>query len=238
MEDLTILTKNRITSLELLEQINFFREQEGKAKTNHKDLLIIIETEFTNINRKRVKGGMCPETDTQIKEQLQNEKIEITKYINSQNNQEYKMYILPTEKAKQCLLKESKFVRRAVIKYIEQLEQQIKAKEIESQNKQILDIENRLKALENKEKENKIINNGFMTVSEYAKSIGAYVPPFFCACLGKMATEKCVKNHIIIGKMYHSKYGSVNIYPVDLLESVFKDARIIIDYSEDEEIDF
>lgn len=49
-----------ITSLELLEQINFFREQEGNPKTTHKDLLIIIETEFTDINRKRVEGGGVP----------------------------------------------------------------------------------------------------------------------------------------------------------------------------------
>lgn len=218
MEDLTILNKNTITSLELLEQINFFRKQEGrKTKTQHYDLLKIIRNEF--------------------EEEINEGKISADTYTDKKG-EERPMYILTYNQAKQVLMRESKYVRKAVIKYIEQLEQQIKAKEIESQNKQILDIENRLKALENKEKENKIINNGFMTVSEYAKSIGAYVPPFFCACLGKMATEKCVKNHIIIGKMYHSKYGSVNIYPVDLLESVFKDARIIIDYSEDEEIDF
>lgn len=222
MEDLTILNKDTITSLELLEQINFFREQERKKKElRHDNLLNTIRDEFDEEIR-----------DLKIKESL---------YKAETGNgtlREYLMYILTYNQAKQVLMRESKYVRKAVIKYIEQLEQQIKAKEIESQNKQILDIENRLKALENREKENKIINNGFMTVSEYAKSIGAYVPPFFCACLGKMATEKCVKNHIIIGKMYHSKYGSVNIYPVDLLESVFKDARIIIDYSEDEEIDF
>lgn len=222
MEDLTILNKNTITSLELLTQINFFRDQEGnKTELQHNDLLKIIRDEFD--------------------EEIREGKITQSFYKKETGNgalREYPMYILTYNQAKQVLMRESKYVRKAVIKYIEQLEQQIKAKEIESQNKQILDIENRLKALENREKENKIINNGFMTVSEYAKSIGAYVPPFFCACLGKMATEKCVKNHIIIGKMYHSKYGSVNIYPVDLLESVFKDARIIIDYSEDEEIDF
>lgn len=222
MEDLTILNKNTITSLELLTQINFFRDQEGnKTELQHNDLLKIIRDEFD--------------------EEIREGKITQSFYKKETGNgalREYPMYILTYNQAKQVLMRESKYVRKAVIKYIEQLEQQIKAKEIESQNKQILDIENRLKSLENKEKENKIINNEFMTVSEYAKSIGAYVPPFFCACLGKMATEKCVKNHIIIGKMYHSKYGSVNIYPVDLLESVFKDARIIIDYSEDEEIDF
>lgn len=222
MEDLTILNQDTITSLELLEQINFFREQEGKKKElRHDNLLQIIRNEFD--------------------EEIRALKIQESLYKAETGNgtlREYPMYILTYNQAKQVLMRESKYVRKAVIKYIEQLEQQIKAKEIESQNKQILDIENRLKALEDKEKENKSRNNGFMTVSEYARSIGAYVPPFFCACLGKMATEKCIQHHIIIGKMYHSKYGSVNIYPVEVLEEVFKDARIIIDYSEEEELIF
>lgn len=33
-----IMDKDMITSLELLEQINFFRNQEGTPNTNHKDL--------------------------------------------------------------------------------------------------------------------------------------------------------------------------------------------------------
>lgn len=225
MKELTILNQNTIatiTSLELLEQINFFREQEGKKKElRHDTLLNIIRDEFD--------------------EEIRAQKILESLYKAETGNgtlREYPMYILTYNQAKQVLMRESKYVRKAVIKYIEQLEQQIKAKEIESQNKQILDIENRLKALEDKEKENKSRNNGFMTVSEYARSIGAYVPPFFCACLGKMATEKCIQHHIIIAKMYHSKYGSVNIYPVEVLEEVFKDARIIIDYSEEEELIF
>lgn len=124
----SLMKKDTISSLELLEQINFFRKKEGKPLTTHRDLLIIIETEFTDINRKRIKGGMCPETHTEIKEQLQAEGIEISEYSNSQNGQTYTMYLLPIEKAKQCLLKESKYVRRAVIHYIEELENKISEK--------------------------------------------------------------------------------------------------------------
>ena len=47
MENLSILTKDTITSLELVEQINFFRKQEGrKTETQHYDLLKIIRNEF------------------------------------------------------------------------------------------------------------------------------------------------------------------------------------------------
>lgn len=39
--------KNKITTLELLEQINFFRKDiEGKAELLHKDLLKIVRNEF------------------------------------------------------------------------------------------------------------------------------------------------------------------------------------------------
>lgn len=127
-----IMDKDMITSLELLEQINFFRNQEGTPNTNHKDLMIIIETEFTDINRKRVKGGVCPETYTLIKEQLQQENIKIGEYEHSQNKQIYPMYILPLSKAKQCLLKESKYVRKAVIHYIEDLEIKLKIISVKS----------------------------------------------------------------------------------------------------------
>ena len=120
-----ILNKSTITSLELLNQINIFRKEEGTKVTNHKDLLIIIETEFTDINRKRVEGGVCPKTVASITQQLKEECIEISSYIHPQNKQEYPLYILGTAQAKQCLLKESKVVRKAVIKYIDELEKQL-----------------------------------------------------------------------------------------------------------------
>lgn len=61
-----ILKKNKITSLELLKQINFFRKQEGRIKTVHKDLLVIIETELIGINRKRIIG------DPKVQKQIEN----------------------------------------------------------------------------------------------------------------------------------------------------------------------
>lgn len=111
-----------INSLELLDQINMFRMQEGSKPTKHRDLMIIIETEFTDINRKRVDGGVCPENHTLIIRDLEKEGISRSTYVHDQNQQEYPMYVLPINKAKQCLLKESKFVRKAVIAYIEKLE--------------------------------------------------------------------------------------------------------------------
>ena len=114
--------KNQITSLELLEQVNLFREEEykeklknntlteaqkkrGKAvKLEHKDLLDIIRDEFS--------------------EEIGLGKISPSSYKNSQNK-EQPMFILTLNQAKQVLLRESKYVRRAIISYIEVLEQAI-----------------------------------------------------------------------------------------------------------------
>lgn len=120
-----ILTKNKITSLELLEQINLFREKEGRRKTTHKDLLIIIETELIGINRKRIAGGVCPEMQKQIESELNKIEIEILIYTNNQNRQTYPMYNLSYKQAIQVLVKESRFVRKSVINYIEQLEKRV-----------------------------------------------------------------------------------------------------------------
>lgn len=114
--------KNQITSKELLEQINLFREEEykeklknntlteaqkkrGKAvKLEHKDLLDIIRDEFS--------------------EEIGLGKISPSSYRNSQNKKQ-PMFILTLSQAKQVLLRESKYVRRAIIHYIEVLEQAI-----------------------------------------------------------------------------------------------------------------
>lgn len=114
--------KNQITSKELLEQINLFRQEEykeklknntlteaqikrGKAvKLEHKDLLDIIRDEFS--------------------EEIGLGKISLSSYRNSQNKKQ-PMFILTLNQAKQVLLRESKYVRRAIIAYIEVLEQAI-----------------------------------------------------------------------------------------------------------------
>lgn len=106
MQDLTILEKKDIiTSLELLEQINLFRKQEGnRAELQHYDLLKIIRDEFS--------------------EEIGLGKISESYYINSQNKKQ-PMFELTTAQAKQVLVRESKFVRKAVIHYIEELEKQL-----------------------------------------------------------------------------------------------------------------
>lgn len=139
--------KQTITSLELLEQINFFRWKEGEKPTTHSDLLAIIETEFTGINRKRIEGGISPGADTQIKELLEYNGIIISEYEHPQNKQKYPMYILTLSQARQVLTRESRLVRGAMFKYIDKLEKNIKY--LETERLGILERENKLLLREN-----------------------------------------------------------------------------------------
>lgn len=103
MEALSIgLPLNAITSLQLLEQINIFRQEEGKEDLLHKNLLAVIRDEF--------------------EEEIGRLEIQHTPYVHPQNKQTYYMYELTHSQAKQVLTRESKKVRKAVIAYIEKLE--------------------------------------------------------------------------------------------------------------------
>ena len=92
--------KESITSLELLELINKFREKEGNdTELSHNTLL------------------------RNIREEIGLKFIVQSSYINSQNKKQ-PMYILTLKQALRILTKESRFVRGKVFEYIEKLEKQ------------------------------------------------------------------------------------------------------------------
>ena len=111
-----MIKKDTMTSLELLEQINFFRKQERNlcernkndrllADKNHDGLLKTIRDEFDE----EIGFGELNET-----------------YILDSQGKSRPIFILNLEQAKQVLLKESKFVRKAILKYIKELEETIR----------------------------------------------------------------------------------------------------------------
>lgn len=94
--------KNEITSIELVDEINKFRKEEGtKTELRHKDLLNIIRDEFS--------------------EEITERKISPSEY-KDKTGRKLPMFNLTLSQAKQVLVRESKFVRRAIIQYIEKLE--------------------------------------------------------------------------------------------------------------------
>ena len=101
MNELTIKNiKETITSRELLELINKFREKEGNdTELSHNTLL------------------------RNIREEIGLKFIVQSSYINSQNKKQ-PMYILTLKQALRILTKESRFVRGKVFEYIEKLGKQ------------------------------------------------------------------------------------------------------------------
>ena len=128
------LMENRemITSRELLKKINELREKEYEEKAKagtlaesevkrgkfielrHKNLLRTIKDEFSEeINGLKIE----------VENEIAQGKFSLSKYLD-EKGEKRDMYVLPLEKAKQVLMRESKFVRKAVIEYIDHLENQ------------------------------------------------------------------------------------------------------------------
>ena len=106
MNEMIVKNKEKITRLEIVAEINKFRKEEGnKNELRHDNLLQIIRDEFS--------------------EEISLLKIQESTYKNDRGR-EYPMFILSLNQAKQILMRESKFVRKAMINYIERLEEQIK----------------------------------------------------------------------------------------------------------------
>ena len=221
-----IINKQTITSLELLEQINFFREKEGKrTELQHKDLLKVIRDEFDEeIN----EGKISPVTYMDKKGELR------------------PMYILTLSQGKQVLTRESKFVRKAVIHKLEELEngqpkQKIlstseflleQAKLMVEYEKRLDDIENRI---DNLEKNNNFIgyNQTCITVSEFAESKHLNNWEYIPKVLGIKATTISKKLNLPIGRIYkhNIKDGKVkgryfiNTYHIKALEQAYAELK-------------
>ena len=107
--------KMTISSLELLEMINFFRAQEDdKALLLHKTLMETIRDEFSEeFNGQKILSveGITSADSPPIRSSYKDKKGE-----------KRPMYELTTLQAKQLLARESKVVRKALLIYIEKLE--------------------------------------------------------------------------------------------------------------------
>ncbi|PHI03575.1 transcriptional regulator [Fusobacterium polymorphum] len=114
--------KNQITSLDLLEQINLFRKEEYKEKLKNGTL--------TEAQKKRGKSVKLEHYDLldiirdEFSIEITDGKISVSEYKDT-TGRKLPMFILTLSQAKQVLLRESKYVRRAIIHYIEVLEQAI-----------------------------------------------------------------------------------------------------------------
>jgi len=212
-----ITPKKTITSLELVEQINLFRKEEGKdTSLRHDTMLSIIRDEF--------------------EEEISLQKILESKYKN-ERGREYPMFELTITQGKQVLLRESKFVRKRVVEWLERFEeankpmtageilmaqaqgmialekaQQAQAEQIALQNERLTKIEAKITTK----------NEDYFTISGYSNIIGKRVPLQLAISLGRKAAKICVQRSIPMGNEYDAKYGFVKSYPTEILREVFE----------------
>lgn len=212
-----ITPKKTITSLELVEQINLFRKEEGKeTELRHDTMLSIIRDEF--------------------EEEISLQKILESKYKN-ERGREYPMFELTIAQGKQVLLRESKFVRKRVVEWLERFEeankpmtageilmaqaqgmialekaQQAQAEQIALQNERLTKIEAKITTK----------NEDYFTISGYSNIIGKRVPLQLAISLGRKAAKICVQRSIPMGNEYDAKYGFVKSYPTEVLKEIFE----------------
>lgn len=116
--------KNEVTSLELLDEINRYRELEYKYKIENNLKLGKVELKnrkFTELRHDTLLNIIKDE----FEEEITNQKILESEYKDS-TGKKNQMYILTLEQCKQVLMRESKFVRKGVLEYIHKLENENK----------------------------------------------------------------------------------------------------------------
>lgn len=149
-----LIKQQKITSLELTKQINIFRKEEYDYKIKNNLSLGKVEEKngcYTELLHKSLLEIIRDEFEKEINEQ----KILPVNYID-EKGEERPMFNLTLDQAKQVLMRESKFVRKAVIEYINKLEKFISKQlySLPTISKEELDVKNR--ELEIRERELKL----------------------------------------------------------------------------------
>jgi len=189
-----------VTSLELVAEINLFRNQDGnKSEIRHADLLKIIRDEF--------------------EEEINERKISLVEYTDKKGETR-PMFELTISQATQVLVRESKFVRKAVIAKLEALQ---KPKEIsrtdlaqmvidsEKEN-QLLQIENQklvgeVKTLEHKTEytEKVLKTNNTLLATEVCKEFGLKSATEMNRKLVEKGIIYKIRGHFVINAKYAGK---------------------------------
>ena len=155
----------------------------------------------------------------EFEEEIGQQKILPTSY-KDQWNREQPMFELTITQGKQVLLRESKFVRRHVVAWLESLEQTIKpmtAGEIlMAQAQGMIALE---KAQQAQAKQIALQNE---RLTKIEAKITTKNEDQLAISLGRKAAKICVQRSIPMGNEYDAKYGFVKSYPTEILREVFE----------------
>ena len=100
------------------------------------------------------------------------------------------------------------------------------AEQLLAQAKVMVDMENRLNILEknNARLENNLrrtITSDYFTVIGYANFRGINSDSYNSSVIGRKASKLCKDCGLAIGKVIDSRYGTINTYPLDVLDEIF-----------------
>ena len=100
------------------------------------------------------------------------------------------------------------------------------AEQLLAQAQLMVDMENRLNTIEKNTArlENNLrrtITNEYFTVIGYANFRGINADTYNSSVIGRKASKICKDCGLAIGKVIDSKYGTINTYPLDVLEEIF-----------------
>lgn len=110
-----MIKKDTITSLELLEQINLFRSKERELSLENKNNRLLSD---------RTHDNLIKAIRDEFSEEISLGELNESNY--SSRGKQFSSFILTLSQGKQMLARESRFVRKAIIKHIEELELTIK----------------------------------------------------------------------------------------------------------------
>ena len=218
---MTQLTKKEsMTSLELLKEINIFREKSGdRAELRHDTLLNIIRAEF--------------------EEEISSQELLESNYYS--RGKEFPMFILTFGQAKQVLLRENKDVRKAVIKYIENLEQQLQKplsveEMIIKQAESMIQVKNDIQRLESKFDTVVTLESGKQRIIQLRVSKKVY--NIMSEYLGENVMEYNIKQRKLFSSIYRDikrKFGVASYKDIKVVE--YEKALSFIDnWPEDKEV--
>ena len=101
------------------------------------------------------------------------------------------------------------------------------AEQLLAQAQLMVNMENRLNILEknNARLENNLrrtITSDYFTVIGYANFRGINTNEYNSSVIGRKASKICKDCGLAIGKVIDSKYGTINTYPLDVLDEIFE----------------
>lgn len=167
--------------------------------------------------------------------------FEETTYIHPQNGQEYPMFIMNRDGFTLLAMgftgdKALRF-KLDYINAFNQMESKLKsakpltqgqmlvqmAQAYEAQERMLLEQQRRQSVIEHKAEviENRIENNGFMSVMGFANIHHLNIGTKAAAAIGRLASKWCKRNLKRPEKTKHERWGEVNTYPMEALRVCF-----------------